>query len=163
MHRNFIRNLLFTLLIVIAGALTGLAQNRFTEIDLTVNGIRSGSPYGHVKKFGKPIKVKILGFDECAGKYRRVIYFDGLEVGLLGSKDGKHSSVMSLTVTSTKWTIVPGVKIGATRAALIVKFGQPVNASKTRIDYVTKENLGLVTFLLRNGRLFRVEMMETLC
>ncbi|MBC7898705.1 MAG: hypothetical protein H7070_01510 [Saprospiraceae bacterium] len=76
------RKLLFTLLIAIATAITALAQGEFTRVDLTVNGIRSGSSYTQVKKFGKPNKVKIIGFDECANKYRRVLYFNGLEIGI---------------------------------------------------------------------------------
>lgn len=139
------------------------AQRELTEIDLTVNGIRSGSPASQLKKFGKPIKVKIIGFDECAGQYRRVLYFKGLEVGLLGSKNGKRSNVMSLVVTSPKLTITPNVRIGTTRESLKRKFGIPVSETETRIDYVTKDNMGLVTFRLRKGKLIRVEMMETLC
>lgn len=139
------------------------AQREWTEVDLTVNGIRSGSPASRLEKFGKPMKVKIIGFDECASQYRRVLYFKGLEVGLLGTQDGKQANVMSLVVTSPEWTISPNVRIGASRATLKRKFGKPVSETKTRLDYVTKDNMGGVTFRLRKGRLIRVDMIETLC
>ena len=157
------KKMLFPLVFVAVTFGTTLAQQPFTEVNLTVNGIRSGSSYQKVKKFGKPLRVKIIGFDECAGQYRRVLYFKGLEVGLLGSKNGNQSHVMSLTITSSNWTIAPGIKIGATRASLIKAFGKPVHEESSRIDYVTRHNLGGVTFYLRRGRLYRIEMMETLC
>jgi hypothetical protein len=157
------RKLLFTLVLGAVTFGTALAQRQFTEVNLTVNGIRSGTSYRQVKKLGKPLRVKIIGFDECAGQYRRVLYFRGLEVGLLGSKDGKRSSVISLTITTSNWTIAPGIKIGASRASLIQKFGKPVSEDTSRVDYVTKGNLGGVRFYLRRGRLYRIEMMETLC
>ncbi len=153
--------LVFTL--IVGFCVTVSSQRVLTELDLTVSGIRSGSSYRQVRKIGRPVRVRIIGYDECASKYRRVLYFNGLEVGLLGSKDGNRSTVISLTVTSSKWSIAPGIRIGATKESLIRKFGPPVSESETRLDYVTKENLGLVTFQLRNGKLIRVEMMETLC
>ena len=157
------KRLLFALLLSAVTCGSTLAQRQFREVNLTVNGIRSGSSYQKVEKLGKPIRVRIIGFDECSRRYRRVLYFNGLEVGLLGSKNGKRSTVISLTVTSSKWTVAPEIKIGATRETLIRTLGKPVSEESSRIDYVTKANLGGVTFYLRRGRLYRVEMMETLC
>lgn len=157
------RHLFWMTLLTIGCAAFVKAQERFTEVDLTVNGIRAGSTIQTVKNLGKPIKVKKIGFDECGDGYRRVLYFAGLEIGVLGNKATSRASVISLNITSTKWRIAPGLRIGATQQALLRAYGRPNSSDSSRLDYVTTDNLGLVTFHLRNGKLYRVEMMETLC
>lgn len=118
-------------------------QRTLTEVDLTINGIRSGSSNRQVQKLGKPRRVKDLGLDECAELYRRTVYFPGLEIGLLGSKNGQRGKVFALVVTSSRWTIAPGLRIGAERKTVLKKFGRPVFEENGTIRYVTKENLGM--------------------
>ncbi len=141
----------------------GICQQVFREVDLTVNGVRADSAMNAVKKLGKPITITKIGFDECGGGYRRVLHLDGLDVGVLGNRSTTKANVISLTITSAKWRIAPSVKIGALKATLLKIYGKPNYSDDERLNYVTKENLGLVTFYLRNGKLYRVEMMQTLC
>ena len=159
------RKFLLIALLTACTSLIGIGQLQLPlrEVDLTVNGVRADSSMKEVNKLGKPTKVTKLGYDECGGGYRRVLYLSGLEVGVLGNRSTTKANVISLTITSSKWRIAPGVRIGATRATLIRLFGRPVTSYPDRLEYVTKENLGGVTFHLRKGKLYRVEMMQTLC
>lgn len=154
---------IYTLILMAACFSFASSQRQLTEVDLTVDGIKSGTPYRQVMKLGRPLRTRVIGVDDCAGQYRRVLYFNGLEVGLLGSKNGKLSTVMSMTVTSSRWTVAPGIGVGSNKKAIVGSFGKPVRETQSRIDYVTKGNLGGVTFYLRRGRLQRIEMMGTLC
>ena len=138
-------------------------ERKLTEVDLTVNSIRSGSSLQKVKTLGKPQRVRNRGFDECAGQYERTFYFPGLEIGLLGSKNGRRGTVYSVEVTSRRWLIAPGLRIGATRQTIISKFGRPIHNENNKLTYVTKENLGWVAFEFRRNKLVRASMTETLC
>ncbi len=159
------RNLFFISLLTACTSIIGIGQQQLPlrEVDLTVNGVRADSSMRAVNKLGKPTKITKLGYDECGGGYRRVIHLPGLAVGVLGNKSTTKANVISLTITSAKWRITPGVRIGATRASLIRAYGKPVSSNISELMYVTKENLGGVTFHLRKGKLYRVEMMQTLC
>ncbi len=157
------RNFLFIALFTTFTSVVGIGQLPLREVDLTVNGVRAGSTMSAVKKLGKPTKITKRGFDECGGGYRRVLHLPGLAVGVLGDKSTTKATVISLTITSANWRIAPGIKIGATRATIIRLYGKPVTSYADRLEYVTKENLGGVTFHLRKGKLYRVEMMQTLC
>jgi hypothetical protein len=155
---------LITIVILSAAVcMSAAGQRKLTEVDLTVNGIRSGSTLRQVQKLGKPQRIKDLGLNECADLFERTMYFPGLEIRLLGSKNGKRANVYSLIVTSHRWTIAPGLRMGANRRTVLQKFGLPVVEENGSISYVTKENLGMVSFDFRNNRLVRAEMMETLC
>ena len=152
------------MIVILAASLVATAQTPLGEVDLTVNGVRSGSKQSAVKALGKPLRTKKIGFNECGQEgYIREIVFPGLEIGVLGNKTTTRYYVISLSVTSRSWRISPNIRIGASRASLIKTFGSPIDRTSDRLTYVTRENLGLVTFTLRKGRLIRVEMSETLC
>jgi len=81
--------LLFFILLFIGCILPTIAQSTLTEVDLTVNGIRSGSKLAVVKKLGKPLRKMGLGYNDCADRYQSSYYWPGLEIGILSSKNGK--------------------------------------------------------------------------
>jgi len=130
---------------------------------LTVNGVRSGSSGARINRLGKPRRIKKLGLNACADQFERKLYYSGLEIGVLGSKDGKRIEVYSIKVSSNQWLISPGLRVGADRKTVLEKFGKPVSDDGKTILYVTNDNLGLVSFEFRNDRLVRAEMTETLC
>jgi len=74
-----------------------------------------------------------------------------------------------MNLTSLKWLIASDIRIGVSIENVRAKFGQPnysedsEDFDKDILDYVTKENLGLVNFYFRNNKLIRLEMAETLC
>lgn len=143
-------------------------KRKWTEVDLTVNGIRSGTPYSTiVNKIGKPTRERSIGRDECGegGRMKNLIY-PGLTIGVLSDPRGRNYEVISIEVTSDKWSISPGIRIGAERKSILQTFGKSVNddaLTSDRIDYVTRDNMGLVNFSFQNGKLVRASMQETLC
>ena len=158
---------LIFLIVCFLSTIPVFAQKKLTEVDLRVNGIHSGSQFSAVlRKFGRPSSVKHLGFDECGRGLRKVLHYPGLAIGLLGDGKGRKYQVISIGLTSSKWTVSPGIRIGAGKDLVQSRYGQPNEGSypgQDVLDYVTKENLGGVTFYFKNGRLIRVLMMETLC
>jgi len=143
-------------------------EQRWTEVDLTVKGIRSGTPYSTIiNKIGKPIREKSIGIDECGegGRIKNLIYA-GLTIGVLSDPRGHNYQAFSIEVTSAKWMVSPGILIGDNRDHVRSTFGQPVrpdDGDPTELRYVTKENTGNVVFEFEAGKLLRVFMQETLC
>lgn len=155
--------LLIIAVISLFASLSTTAQGKYTEVDLNVNGVRSGSSMQKVRSLGRPNRIKSVGLNECANQYERTIYFPGLEIGVLGSPNGQRGTVYSLIVTSRRWLIAPGLRVGADRKSVLKAFGKPDTVEDGKIYYVTKGNLGGVTFEFRNNRLVRAQMTETLC
>lgn len=142
------------------------------ELDLDVNGIRSGTAYEDiVKKIGKPVQFKNFGLDECSNGQMRAIYYQGLTIGLEGDARKKNFAVVRIEVMSSKWLMGNRVHVGSTRDEVLQTFGPANDEAKDegfddrhpQLNYVTKDNLGGVTFLFESGQLFRVVMQETLC
>lgn len=139
-------------------------QEVLTEVNLTVNGIRSGTSYKWIlKRLGKPQREKKIGIDDCADGFIKTAYYRGLTIGLLSDAKGKSYKVISMKITSSRWLISPSVRIGANRAIVRNKYGRPNSQVDNTLNYVTKENLGLVTFYFKGAKLISVEMQETLC
>lgn len=164
-----IKTVLTVILIQIIGAAISLhAQSRsLTEVDLTVNGIRSGTKLSQIyRRIGKPRGVRDIGYENCANGVWRVLTYPGLKIGVISDLRGHDSSVISIEVTSSRWKIAPRLKIGADRAAVRKTFGPPVGSYRPPgnvLDYVTKDDLGLVNFYFHENRLVRILMQETLC
>jgi|GEM_PF-5993063 len=161
--------LLVFVLNVVATSAMAQGQKVLTEVDLTVNGVRSGTSYARViRALGKPLRqTDSRELDECANGYERVLRYPGLTVTLMSDERRRNHTVIALEVTSPRWTIAPGVKIGASMKVIRSKYGRPHDdaeaTARNELWYVTKENLGGVTFTFRRGRLVRVWMGETLC
>lgn len=155
--------LLFFVSLFICCVLPAIAQRTVTEVDLTVNGIHAGSKLAVVKRLGKPMRKKSIGFNDCAEGYQNTYYFPGLEVGVINSKNGKFTAVISLNITSKRWRIAPNIHLGASKKKIISTYGKPVESDATKLTYVTKGNTGWVGFTFRKGKLIRVTMEETLC
>jgi len=163
--------LLFSFILLIHSGLLGQkpqtsAQGHYSEVDLTVNGIKSGSSYSSIlNKIGKPIKVKKAGFNECGGGFIKTLVYKGLEIAVLSNGKGRNSKVISMKVTSSRWRIAPSVKIGVTKEVIRSLFGNSGGGypDENVFDYVTKDNLGGVKFYFKGNILIRVEMQETLC
>lgn len=148
------------------------AQEKLNEIDLHVNGIGSGTSYSTViRKLGKPDRNKTIKFNAenaCSNsdETHLTLFYSGLEITLLGDGKGHKLKVYSIKVTSKKW-IASGINVGATEKQIQVKVGKP-NSKDNKLGedifyYVTRENLGGVNFYLRNNKLVKIEMTETLC
>jgi hypothetical protein len=161
---------LFAFLLTGCFVLSASAQNKWREVDLKINGIGSGTSYSTViKKIGKPLRTREDGFDECGGGYLKTLVYNGLKIQFLSDEKKRNYTVISMNLTSLKWLIASDIRIGVSIENVRAKFGQPnysedsEDFDKDILDYVTKENLGLVNFYFRNNKLIRVEMAETLC
>ena len=167
--RLAIKRILTVVLTQIIGAAISLhAQSRpLTEVDLTVNGIRNGTKISQIyRRIGKPRRVRDFGYENCTNGVWRVLTYPGLKIEVISDLHGHDSSVISIEVTSSRWKIAPGLKIGADKAVVRKTFGPPVGSYIPPgyvLDYVTKDDLGLVNFYFHGNRLVRVLMQETLC
>ena len=154
------------LLFLICLSLVARGQEVWTEVDLHVNGISSGTSYSKIaKRVGTPSRVRKIGFDDCGGGFLKTLYYSGLKIGVLSDAKGRNYKVISIEVTSSKWKIAPRIRIGSDKGFVRSKFGKPISGwpGKNVLDYVTKENLGGVTFFFNGTKLIRVTMQETLC
>ena len=142
------------------------------ELDFEVNGIKSGTSYDEiVKRIGKPLRSQDLGKDDCNDRDMRTIYYKGLAIELESDGTKQSYAVVSIEVTSARWLIGNKIKIGSTRDEVLKAFGpdndyaddDALGDQMPRLEYVTKENLGGVTFLLIDEKVFKVIMSETLC
>jgi hypothetical protein len=161
---------LFAFLLTGCFVLSASAQNKWREVDLKINGIGSGTSYSTViKKIGKPLRTREDGFDECGGGYLKTLFYNGWKIQFLSDEKKRNYTVISMNLTSPKWLIASDIRIGVSIENVRAEFGQPNSSEdsedfdKDILDYVTKENLGLVNFYFRNNKLIRVEMAETLC
>lgn len=160
---------LFALLVLsFCFALSVHGQKKWPEVNLRVNGIGSGTSYSTViKRIGKPERTTDNGIDECGdGGTLKSLHYSGLKIDVLSDAKGRNFTVIAIEVTSPEWKIGKSIRIGTTRKSVLAMFGKPlkdVDPDPNRIDYVTKENLGGVTFRFEGDKLVSVRMQETLC
>jgi hypothetical protein len=133
------------------------------EVDLSVNGIRSGTSYSDVLKIlGRPSRVENAPPDDLCGiGPMRTLYYRGLTIEL--TRPRKMYVVVTMTVTSPRFRLNQGIRIGTSMKIARTKLGRGNGDTATKLYYVTKGNLGGVTFFFRNKKLLKVEMSETLC
>lgn len=160
----------FLLFLIAAFSFVGHGQTKAKEVDLQVNGIRVGSTYKDtLKRLGKPIRESVdPQKNECTGGYSRTLYYDGLEVELDGDKSGKDASVISIDVTSSKWKLSSGIKLGATMEEIKALFGEPAagqDGDQNRWVYGMSEKLGpgATDFLFKDGKLVSIAALGTVC
>ena len=160
------------LLLVLLATATAFAQAGLREVDLTIDGIGSGSPYADLlRKFGIPSKQKIEKGEaghSCTGEAHTMltVEYTGLQVVLLGDGNAQGFEIVEMDITSKKWN-VSGVRIGDSPASVDKRFGKPNSveqeSGQMTYRYVTPDNLGNVIFEFSNGKLSRMRMAETLC
>jgi hypothetical protein len=139
-------------------------QRPLTEIDLTINGVRADTSEAKVLKgFGKPRRIKKGGWDDCVGGYDRDLYYDGLSIDLLSDEKGRNFAVVGLDLTSDKWTVDPGLRVGDPISKVRELYGEPNSDDKERLYYVSKNDDGWINFYYQGGKVTRISMQITLC
>lgn len=112
---------------------------------------------------GNPLEMNDDGFEECSSGYLRSYHYDGLEIVLLSDERRRNYSVIDIEVSSDKWDIELGLRIGDPIVKVREIFGEPnYPESSSSVRYVTKGNLGGVDFYSQDGKLIRVRARETL-
>ena len=160
------------LLVILLASLALGAQTKPREVDLTIDGVGSGSPLADaLVKFGVSPKKKIEKEDKedsCLARAATLLTLDypGLQVVLLGDEFAQGFEIVEMTITSKKWN-ASGARIGDSTASVEKRFGKPnsteVNGDVTTFFYVTLDNLGGVRFEFTKGKLSKMVMAETLC
>ncbi len=136
-----------------------------TEVDLTINGVHSGSREADVlSRLGKPKKTEnSKEADACAGGYHRYLKYEGITIDLLSDEHKRRYFVTRMEVTSPKWEIKPGIHIGDSLEKIREAYGEPDEETSDCLYYGTKGNEGSVDFYIKDGKLVKASMTETLC
>ena len=145
----------------------------FAQIDFRVKGVGLGSSHALVlRRLGRPISSKREKIPDhygiCGGSYTSLrLRYQGVEIELMGDLRGRDFQVMSMEVTSSKFLIAPGLRIGMTEEEMRSKIGAPFQ-EKTEsgfriLNYVTKDNEGGAGLYIRDGRLVKVQWDYVMC
>ncbi len=141
----------------------------FNQIDPAIKGVNLSSDYEDIlAKLGKPGRVvNVDEIDQCTDSNVTVLEYDGLEIEIHADKDKKNATITSLVVSSPKWVLNSGVKIGQTRKK-IESIYSGSNAptddpNELTFEVLEKYGPGGVDFLFENGKLVRIELKMTTC
>ena len=156
-------------LLVLLATTTAISQTSSGEIDLTINGIGSGSPYSEVLvQFGVPRKQSIEKSQSCSGQAQTIMTMEypGLKIEVLGDGNAQGFEVISMQLTSKKWQ-ASRAKIGDSQGSVEKRYGKPqtsrIKNGITTYDYPTPGNTGNVRFEFTEGKLTLIAVVETLC
>jgi hypothetical protein len=138
------------------------------EIDLRIKGVGLGTPQSIIlRRLGKPLQIKKGKFDPCGGDVTVTRRYSGLVIELLGDGNERNFTVVSIELTSSKWSVARGIRVGAEAKDVIKKFGEPLEkvmkSGLERWSYVNKGNDGFAGFYFRNNKLVKVEWESALC
>ena len=147
---------------------------QFTEVDFRVKGVGLGSSYAAVlRQLGRPVsskREKIIDAEEvCGPSYTSLrLTYDGVVLELHGDLKGRNFRVVEMDITSPKFIVAPGVRIGMTEAETRSRLGGPPHQERTDSDfrvlyYVTKGNDGGAGLYFRDGRLVKIAWNYTMC
>ena len=153
----------------------GHAQDpqQITEVDFRVKSVGLGSSHSLVlRQLGRPISSKRQKIPDdhgvCGPAYTLFeLRYNGAVIELHGDLSGRNFEVASMEITSPKFLIAPGIRIGRTEAETRSKLGEPIHErtepGSRVLYYVTKDNLGGAGLYFRNGQLVKVNWNYTLC
>ncbi|MEK7724279.1 MAG: hypothetical protein AAB336_08040 [Acidobacteriota bacterium] len=144
--------------------------------DLKINGIGLSSfEKDLVKKFGKPKKLRNNGnFYNCSDEYSRTLFYEGLEIDVTHNSESKKYEINEIDISSSKFQLVSGIKIGDDIKHVLSKFGDPYNQNIGYADIdqyhfmVTNKNDvsndgGVATFSFRNNKLVKIHWHYNFC
>jgi hypothetical protein len=135
-----------------------------TEIELSIGGVIAGTSESMViTLLGKPRRIEKCEWDECAPGRHRILHYDGLTLDLLSDEKGKNFAVTSLEVTSDKWSVSPGLRIGDPVSSVRELYGEAISDNDGSLNYGIKNNDGWINFEYRDGKVTRITMRITLC
>lgn len=146
-------------------------QSPAGEVDLSVNGIRFGTSYADVvKAVGKPRNQarERVSADSCGPAYMDLgLTYGGLFIRMKGTPKGTDFKAVSFDVTSARWTIAPGIRVGMSDADLRKVVGDPGSTDEvegTIVEhFVNAGNNGIANLFVKNGKLVRVAWEMKLC
>ena len=177
--RLFAVHLAFALTLLIVGASHAPASGKddsrralsLRQVELKVHGVGLGASYARVRRqLGKPrvIKREKDLDDTCYPPHRVLtLVYDGLTIELFGGLERDDFQVVAIGVTSSKWLITPGIRIGKNEQAARLRLGaQPEETDATgdrKLRYVNKGNDGFAMLQFQDDRLVKVSWESALC
>jgi hypothetical protein len=159
------------IVLVAIGSRRAVAAAPETEVDLSVNGIRFGSTYDDVvRSIGRTRhqERERVTDDSCGPPYTDLgLTYDGLFIRMKGTPKGTDFKAVSFDVTSPKWLIEPGIRVGMSEAELRKQIGEPGRTTEVEgtivQHFVNAGNNGIANFFVKNGTLVRVAWEMKLC
>ena len=134
------------------------------KIDFKVKGIDVGESQQMVlSKLGNPLTSKNDGTNPCGGT-KKILTYSGLRI-IFDEGEDNRSIVKSIEVTSPKWEMAQGLKIGSNLQKVQSIYGQSIKITKeSDYDIATYyDGDGTVNFYLRDGKLFKAIRDLNLC
>lgn len=134
-------------------------------IDLKVKGIDVGASYQTVlRQLGKPLLSRKGGTNPC-GSTKLTLRYSGLTITLDGDSDEGNFTVVAIEITSPKWEVAPGIKVGASFTDVQAKFVQTEEPTKEKglknLSYFVID--GYANFYFRDNKLVKVTWELNLC
>jgi hypothetical protein len=152
-------------LITFALAASGQADAKYL---VKLKGVGLGSGYSEVvKTLGKPKTETTADGDECRGGKIRTLVYDGMTLELSEpSEPETEYYVYSMEITTSKWPPF-GIKIGATRAVVKRKLGNPTSQETDAetgeliwyYSFDQSDGPGNTNFYFKKGKLVRIFTM----
>ncbi len=163
---NSLRKILILAPVMIFLSVAAQAQtNGETPIELKVNGVGLGSSRAVVvTQLGKPVRLKQAPafFSECSGSKETnlTLNYPGLLIELVGDGRGRNFNVVSIAVSSAKWSVAPQIAIGANTNSILSRFGRPLrteNESGAKLMIYFHTGDGGARFNVRSNKLVKIE------
>ena len=157
------------LLLVVLTTASGLAQSAEPNIPLTqtAKDFVSKGVLVTLKDCDLPNtcrNAKLLGKKQITGESNdekrivRTLYFDGLVTEVIFPvAHPKQVIIAKATVTKPNWPVDLGLKIGASRSAVLKTLGAPTSAHGSCIQYFLAEEQSSADFCFENNRVAKVE------
>ena len=147
--------------------------SRYDEVNLRLKGIGLGSSYASVlRRWGRPLSSKrekvVDEYEVCGPPYTSLrLSYEGASIELMGDLRWRNFKVVSMEITSGKFLIAPGIKVGMTekeiRSKLGVPFQQRHESGVLILNYATKGNDGGAGLHFVSGRLIKIDWEYILC
>lgn len=139
------------------------------DVDFNVEDVRILATEVEVlAKLGKPIKRGKVKVDNCGEEVVLRFNYPGLEIDFSRSESGKEYVALSFLVTSSKWDIRNGVRIGTRVEDIIVSIGEPWGGFENRgrgadqLSYTVKGN-DRAELDIKNGKLVKAKWYVDPC
>lgn len=146
-------------------------ESASSEVDLRIRTVGLGSSLKKVRKrLGAPTKQQreFISDNTCFPAATSLeLSYHGMTVRLLGSRDGKQFSVVSIEVEAPRWLIQPSLRVGMDERLIRKRLGVPAGESNEngfhRLHYVNKGKNGFAVFYFRDSMLAKVKWESALC
>jgi hypothetical protein len=149
---------------ITAAAPADTASQDWNTVRNEVNGIAiADSGEKVIKRFGKPLSVKKHGTNPCGGN-KTVLHFPGIKF-TLDEEEGEGKIVVGIEISSSKWEIAPGVRIGFTLEEVRAKMGRLGTLSRENGTDVLSygDGDGYLTYTFRNEKLVKIMRNLNMC